>query len=107
MKINGTEYIWRKTFESDPKGHGHFYEIVCVDNKDYERMSISFVVNMFSGAVAILDDLKTWITIEDNLDNVLNDILTNLQENKEYTHPEHDRYTYYIKEINFWKVVKA
>lgn len=102
MKINGTNYFWNKTYTPDKGTYGCFYEIGYSDNYDSsKRGSLTYVTNIFSAAVAVLEDLKAYTIVEDS---ILENIITSFKNSGEYINPENNKYTYYIKPINIWKV---
>lgn len=103
MKINGKKYTWDKVYEPEKGEHGCFYVVKAIDNYyDFNRGPVSFVANIFSGAVAALEDMKAYDYDVD--DSILEDIIADFENNGEYTNPDNDKYTYCIEAINIWKV---
>lgn len=103
MKIDNTNYIWDKVDKLDPEEHECFYEIERRDPEDYdsEPVSISFVTDIFSGAIAILDDFRIKEASSDTVEKIVND----LRENNTYI--DSDGYIYCLNIINLWKARKG
>lgn len=98
MKIHGAEYTWNKHYKLDEGEGGCVYRVWCSDNYDpIINKTITYVVDIFSGAVAILDDLN----IEDD---ILDEIVANLWSRWEYTNEDSGEWTYFITPINIWKL---
>lgn len=100
MKVNSKNYTWEKAYTPDKGECGFFYAVKSIDNYyDFNSGILTYVTNIFSAAVAALEDLKAYNPdIFD--DTILKDIIVDFQNNGEYTYPDNDKYTYCIEAIN-------